>query len=147
MGLSAQADLTEPIADDEVVLRRIPVKTGWVDASIADDPVSLEAFRPNRKDSTGISLTRRKFRTASEDAASGRSPHGYFVAVLRVGDLRAAGVEVVPTPSANNPGHCEVPQLRAEIRDSDEAYGIASVIASELIVEVEGPFPGGGEIS
>ncbi len=50
-------DGTEPIADDELLYRRIPVSTGWFDPSLAIFPSPL-AFRPRDDDLTGLSLVR-----------------------------------------------------------------------------------------
>lgn len=96
----------EPIDDNEILYRRIPVSMGWYDKN----GLSPEAFEPRGGETTGISISRRKY-TSLEEAAKGPSKQGYHVAVLRAGDLRAQGIEVVPRPEppfrrfTHNSGH------------------------------------------
>ena len=81
----ADFDSVEPILDDEVLYRRIPVSTGWYRPD-KEPPLDPEAFRPNRYDTTGISLSREKH-TPIEEAARGQPEKDYCVAVFRAGDL------------------------------------------------------------
>ena len=60
-------DGTEPIADDEIVYRRVSESSGWFDPT--RDLVAWEAFRPNAKDTNGISVWRAKHKSASTVAA------------------------------------------------------------------------------
>ncbi len=125
-----------PIADDELLLRRIPASTGWID----DKGVSSLAFRPNRNDGTGLSISRAEpFKTVKQ-AARGRPGKSYYVAVLRAGDLRRAGIEVRPAPLPDDPGHAELPDLTYQDRKTDDALQWADLLANELILSVEGPF-------
>jgi hypothetical protein len=87
---------SEPVSDDELLYRRIPTSTGWYDANRVP-PLEPEAFRPNRNDQAGISVARAKYKSVDQ-AAIGRAGKAYFVAVLRAGDLRAAGMEVAARP-------------------------------------------------
>ena len=112
----SDADSSTHVDDDEFVLRRIPIKLDWYDP----DAKALKrlAFNPTKRDVTGLSVTRaksnrhREFLTPAEDAAIGRNPSGYYVAVLRVGDLRKCGIEVVSSPELpQNPGHAVLPLL------------------------------------
>ena len=140
-------DGIEPIADDELLFRRIPVSTGWHGPE-SDSPLSPEAFRPIRYDVTGISLYR-----GGEDYPSieevGRSQAGkrpgerrtFYVAVLRAGDLRKAGLEAVPRPRPDEPGHAEIPSLNYENRKTQRALETKNRLALELCLRVEGPFP------
>ncbi len=89
-----------PIEDGETLFRRIPASQGWCD----DKGVSPEAFRPHKiNDITGLSLVRERF-TALNRAAEGPSKKGYFVALLNVGELRAAGIEI-EADDPNDPAH------------------------------------------
>ena len=131
----------EPIVDDEVLFRRIPSSTGWYRADKVP-PLDPEAFRPNRYDTTGISLSRAKY-TSIEDVARGQPGKQYYVAVLCAADLRAAGMEIVPRPVEGNPGHAEISSLRYDDRKSKQSIEWRFQLAHRLCVRVEGPFPGG----
>jgi hypothetical protein len=135
------ADEVEPIADDELLYRRVPASTGWF------DPVTRilkpEAFGPNKtRDVTGISVTRAKFKSI-EQAAQGQPGKSYFVAVLCVGDLRKTNFTVKPQP--NVPGgydisHAELPDLNASNYKSTETLERQRDLAERLCLRVEGPF-------
>jgi hypothetical protein len=135
----------DTVGADELLYRKIPVSLGWYDPSVSSKP-SPEAFRPNRdRDGTGISFDRARsekhpeFPTI-EEAGQGQSPDGYYVAVLRMGDLRSRSIEVVPRPIEGNPGHAELPALNSNNRRSDEAIELKRLLADELTLVVEGPF-------
>ena len=132
-------DRTEPIADDEILYRRIPDSQGWYDPQVSQHP-SPQAFRPTRNDSTGLSLVRAKYK-AAEEAARGQPGKAYFVAVLRVGDLRAEGIEVIPRLQAGDPAHAELPGLTYENRRSDQVLQWETLLAERLCLRVGGPFP------
>jgi hypothetical protein len=108
----------ETIGDDEYIYRRIPVSAGWYDPAKAPVP-SPEAFRPLKQDVSGLSAVRARFVKTIEDAAKGPSRKGYYVAVLRAGDLRQKGIEVVSRPEEGNPGHAEIPGLTYGNRETD----------------------------
>jgi hypothetical protein len=59
---------------------------------------------------------------------------------LRVGDLRAHGIEVAARPVVGTRGHAEIVNLTAANRDSDEALRIMELLAERLCLRVEGPF-------
>src|SRR5271166_1419197 len=103
---------TEPIADDELLFRRIPVSMGWYDPAVDAQPSPL-AFRPRDDDATGISVLRGAPYNTPEVAGRGPSKKGYFVAVLRAGDLRKSGVLVAPAPMEGISGHAEITSLTA----------------------------------
>jgi hypothetical protein len=129
----------DPIADDEILFRRIPASTGWYDSARAP-PLEPEAFRPNQQDVSGISLTRQKYRSAAEEAARGRPGKSCYIAWLRAGELRAAGIEVVPSPSPDDPGHAEIPSQNYDQRKSKRAIEQRALLAAALSPKVEGPF-------
>jgi hypothetical protein len=135
----ADLDGTEPISDDEVLYRRIPVSMKWYDPKIAPFP-SPEAFWPRDDDTTGLSVRRGEPYSTAAQAAQGPSRRGYYVAVLKVGDLRARGIRVVPQPDPDIPGHTELPDLTAMNRDTDAAKTLMATLAHELCLRVEGPF-------
>ncbi len=134
----ADFDTIEPIDDGEILHRRIPVSTGWYQPD-KRPPLEPEAFRPNRFDGTGISVSREKY-TPLEQAARGQPGKDYHVAVFRAGDLRAAGIEVTAKPVEGNPGHAEIPSLRYENRKSRQAVEWRFLLAHRLCLRVEGPF-------
>ena len=143
-------DEVEPIADDELLYRRVPASasTGWF------DPVSRvlrpEAFGPHRqRDVTGISVTRARYKPIAE-AARGQPGKSYFVAVLCVGDLRQANYVVKPQP--NVPGgydisHAELPDLNAANYKASETLERQRELAERLCLRVEGPFQDGAAVT
>lgn len=139
MTAATQLDGTEPVADDELLYRRIPVSQRWYDPA-ADSKPLLQAFRPRPDDVTGLSVVRGEPYNTPEQAAQGPSKAGYYVAVLRVGDLRAHGIEVVPRPVEGIRGHAEITNLTATNCDSDEAKRLMELLAERLCVRVDGPF-------
>jgi hypothetical protein len=127
----------DPIADDEVLCRRIPASTGWYGPS-RSPPLEPEAFRPNKNDTHGLSVSRQKYKSV-EQAARGQPGKTYFVALLRAGDIRAAGMEVVPRPLPDDPGHAEIPELTYDTRKSKLAIEWRTRLAGELCLYIEGP--------
>lgn len=126
---------TEPIDGNEYLYRKVPVSQEWVD----EHGLSGEAFRPHKRDTTGLSLERAKYRSI-EDAGQGKSKKGYYVAVLRAGDLRDAGIQVEPRPVEGNSGHCEIVDLTYDNRKSNSSLGLMRKLAKDLCT-VKGPFP------
>ena len=92
---------SDPILDDETLYRRIPASTHWYDPNRTPS-LEPEAFRPNRNDESGISVARAKY-TTMHQAALGRVGKQYYVAVLRAGDIRAAGMELAARPLSKLP--------------------------------------------
>lgn len=139
------ADLSggwEPVEDGEILYRRVPVSMKWYDPG-GDPPLVSRAFRPRRDEFSGISLTRAKYCSCISEAAGGPSKQGYFVALLNTSDLRHAGIEVVPKPLSESPGHCELPQLNANDRDSARVIELCEILAEDLTFDVQGPFLSG----
>jgi hypothetical protein len=134
--MSSDENITN-VADGEYVFRRIPVSMPWYDP--AKNYLSPVAFNPTKFDTTGLSLTREKLRTI-EEAARGKSKSGYYVATLRVGDLRRYGMEVVSKPLDDNPGHAEIPELNYQNKDTDQSKEWKVLLALQLTLRVDGPF-------
>ena len=65
----------------------------------------------------------------------------YYVAVLRAGDLRSRGLQVVPRVEGHAPGHAEIPQLTYESRKEGEAKEAEQLLARKLCLEILGPLP------
>lgn len=137
-------DGTEAIEDDEILYRRIPVSQNWYNPG-QDPPLSPEAFKPNRHDLNGISLSRGKY-DSIEDVGCEREGRKYFVAVIRAGDLTGKGIEVVPDPIKDHPGidddlgHVMIPKMNYVDRKEDLCREWKNVLATELCLRVEGPF-------
>jgi hypothetical protein len=138
-------DGTEPLDDDETVYRRILPE--WA-RDPADGRPMLVAFRPTDDDHDGLSFVRAKYASARE-AARGRRQR-YCVACLRVRDIRAIGLNIVPEPLepvADEPpaariGHCRVPELNTACRGSEREYEWRRTLAKDLCFLVLGPFEG-----
>jgi hypothetical protein len=109
-------DDTLPVGDDEFVLRR--VHRNHLDPALPM-PVTVAAFRPNRNDTTGISVFREQF-SRPEDvlaAIEADKRDDYYVVRLPVAELRKLGLTVRAEPEPGGPGgHSVVPEL------SDAAY-------------------------
>jgi hypothetical protein len=103
-------------------------------------PVMRLAFEPRRNDTDGLSVYRSLFVTPSYLSAAGRKPNTYYVASLRVGDLKGLGLSVLPDPSREElPGHALIPELsfeemRRDKRRSKEIQLELARIASRAIV-------------
>lgn len=129
---------SEPIEDDELLYRRIP--TVWQ----SESGISDQAFAPHKtEDPTGLSVTRAKYKSLHE-AANGRPGKSYYVAVLQAGDLRENGVEVVPRPLPDDPGHAELPALNSADRKNDEVLKFQKVLVN-VVLRIEGPFESPGD--
>ncbi len=63
-------DGSEPVADHKIRYRRIPATSGFYDPHVDPNPSPL-AFRPTQLDTTGLSLSRAKYKTL-EQAGQGR---------------------------------------------------------------------------
>lgn len=125
----------EPISDDEILYRRVPVSMGWVD----DRGVWPDAFEPRADDRTGLSVYRARF-VGLEDAAKGLSKRGYYVLEMRAGDLRSAGIDIVPMPNDDLPGHAEIPSLAYHYHEAVLSLQQRELLADRLVRAIHGPF-------
>jgi hypothetical protein len=97
---------TDPVADDELILRHIPGGPSW--QAPPDDRISSFNFllRPGE---TGISVSRALLtQPAQMMARLGDPASGSKIAVARAGDIRLLGLEVVPVSLDDDPGHAEI---------------------------------------
>ncbi len=129
----------QDVAAGEELCRRIPVSLDWYDTTHKE--ISRQAFRPRPEDTTGLSLYRRRFQSAEDLAQQGRSPDGYWVAILTVGDLQAAGIEL-QCDNPSDPSHVILPDLRADNKKTNEGLELMEKLA-RLVRRVDGPFPSG----
>jgi len=132
----------DAIADHEIVLRRLPGNANYYDPT-SEPPVKWVAFKPNKLDSSGISVWRSKYITPDEILRSHCWPgRTYYFVELRVADLRALGLDVIPTPEEGGPAHGSIPQLSAvRYKESRmEVMELASRVACEICQSINGPF-------
>lgn len=132
--------LIRPLADDELLYRRLPANPQFYDP--IRDLLRDVAFRPTPADTDGLSLSREVVGTVGA-AATGRVGRDFFVATLCVSDIRAAGLDVV----ADRDDHALITDLTNERRQStDRAVRDRLLKASSDLVAVvsriDGPFPG-----
>ncbi len=138
----SRGDGSEPVTDDEVVFRRASKRSGWYDPE-SDRPYAWVAFRPNKEDMRGLSVWRRKYKTAEQSAAVRAKPgERYFIFRLRVARLREAGIVVEPTPLDGGPGHASLVNINTSAyqQNKNSVRELAEKIAGNLIERVDGPF-------
>ncbi|TWT44731.1 hypothetical protein RAS1_11470 [Phycisphaerae bacterium RAS1] len=141
----AAPEETDFVGNDEIVFRRVREGTepGHYDPN-SEKPVAWVVFRPNKHDTTGISVWRARHRSAEQVARWRPQPNRrYWVLALRVGALREIGVEVVATPSEGGVGHASLTTLNAQAyhgEEKDRIHELAEFIASTLVDSVQGPF-------
>jgi len=114
---------TEPISDDEWLLRRVHIQMFRTDVT----PLSPNAFRPVTKgthvDNAGISLFREACQQNSEDILRLMSPERQAdngIVRLRVSDLKKIKLSVVADPISDIPGHVVIPELNAQVYENDK---------------------------
>lgn len=135
-----RVDGTEPILDDEILYRRVPLSMGWYDPE-GKPPLSYFAFRPRKDETTPVSVYRGKYKRPEQVAVSPRPTARYYVVKLRAGDLRARGIQVLPDPQPEDPGHSVIAELVYATRDTTRSIEIQKQLAEELSLCVHGPFP------
>ena len=124
-------DGTEPITDDELLYRRVPV--AWY------PPLDPQAFAPHKiHDATGVSVSRAKYK-AIEEAAKGQPGKSYYVAVLHAGEVRKLQIEVAARPTPGDPGHAELSDLNSANRKTDRTQELQRLLV-QITLRVEGPF-------
>jgi len=129
----------EPVADDELLFRRIPLSQENCFSPAESDKPSKFAFRPRHYDSDGLSLTRAKYSIPEQEAGRAKKK-GCFIAVLRAGDLRQHGIAIEAKPLPDNIGHVVLPGIRYDNRREPEVEAMQVLLAQKLCVEVLGPF-------
>jgi hypothetical protein len=137
-GDDAMAAGSDPIDDAEVLLRRIP-------AAFRPDPgapPTLDAFLPHRaNDPDGLSLTRQRFAEAEVVGRSAPAGRACYVGRVTAGQIRRAGMNVVPDPKPDNPGHALIPELNSSAR-GDPALRLRARQLLDACTDVVGPFDG-----
>jgi len=109
-----------PVEDSEFVYRRI--HRSFYDPSLSV-PIQLAAFRPNERDTTGLSVFRARFVQPGETLSSiaEAKRNDYLVVRIAVRDLIRLGLSVVPEPAPDGPaGHAIIPELRWDAYQTDK---------------------------
>jgi hypothetical protein len=110
-------DTADEIQDDELLLRHIPGGTLWQAPGPRITSANFQ-LRADRSE-TGVSVTRQKFTEPEQLIAlvGGSIEKGSRVAVVRVGDVRALGLKVVPKPLPADAGHSEIQSETAQLEN------------------------------
>jgi len=104
------------ISSDEVILRRLPRPLPGNPATTIERPskgltATSFALKPRLAEKYP-SWSRRKFTSPQKllrlAADQGHDTAGWSVAAAEVEEVRKLGLDVVPRPTAEDPGHCEI---------------------------------------
>jgi len=125
--------------EEEHILRRVLVSRNWYDPNTGR--VSPNAFRAEKHDTDGISVSLRRLRSAKQEGESGRNPAGYHVAELPTSAVLTNSMTIEPSPVPENPGHAHIPELNYENRKEDISYERRQALA-DAVTGVHGPFTG-----
>lgn len=113
------ADETEPVDPSEHLLRRIHRN------AISLGMITTASFRPNERDTDGLSFFRDGLTTAEAVAAAAKSPGDNFVVRLPAAAVLAITMDVGGLEPAEMigqpPGHCLVPQLTPDLKRTNKA--------------------------
>jgi hypothetical protein len=107
----------DDIGDGESLLRHIPGGTLWQAPGPRITSANLQ-LRHDRNE-TGVSVTRLNITSPQRllQLVGGRVELGSRVASVRVGDVRALGLRVVPKPLPDDQGHAEIQSDEASLDD------------------------------
>lgn len=135
------ADGNDPVADDELVMRRVSTASMWYDPQ-ASPPLNWLAFKPNQNDTNGVSVWRGKYLTPDDVAKMNARPNRrYYVVAIQVAALRGSGIEVIASPQEGGAGHASLANLNSSAYDQDpDLVREMAIRASELNAEIYGPF-------
>ena len=116
-----------PVADDEIILRHIPGGTTFQAPGPRLTSINFQVRTATGE--TGVSVTRQAM--MSPDVFLVRVgadvTKGSLVATATVGDIRALGLQVVPDPLPDNPGHAEIRSGSASLSDRDTRRRLANL--------------------
>jgi hypothetical protein len=105
----------DDISDDEFLLRHIPGGTLWQSPGPRITSANFQ-LRHDRAE-TGVSVTRLKITSAQRllELVGGNLQQGSRIALVQVADVRALGLQVVPKPLEEDPGHAEIQSGQASL--------------------------------
>ena len=135
----------DPVASDEQVYRTFFDKVGWWDS--IKRSVYRQAFEPSDADTNGLSVVRARFHTPLQVAAikhrerlaRNKAAEPLVVVEVSVAALREKGLDVVPDPLPEIPGHAVIPllnntQKKGQVGKQRQLDAVASCI------KIHGPF-------
>ena len=121
--------MTDPSAveDDDVVLRHIPGGTLWQAPGLRITSANFQ-IRPDRGE-TGVSVSRLSMTLPEHLFArvGGNKANGSRIASAGVRAIRALGLEVVPDPLPDDPGHAEIRSATARLEERDTRVRLANL--------------------
>lgn len=124
----------DQIADDEVLLRRIPgsqMPNGLLTKR------SPTWFKPHpERDISGISLFREAVHQPGDIRPTSGKP--FYIARLTAKQIRSLGLEVVARPTNEHRGHAEIPALCSETRGDDRTEEASKRLAN--LAALSGPY-------
>ena|SRR5205809_294152 len=104
-----------PIEDDESLLRHIP---GGTLHQAPGPRITSNNFKLRKdRNETGVSVTRQKITSAEKLLSLVGTTAESRVAAVRVADVRALGLQVVPKPLEVDPGHSEIQSATASLEE------------------------------
>jgi hypothetical protein len=106
------------IADDEMILRRIPQRV----------PEAKARHFKLREGETGLSCNR-KIQMQPEDMLKGEVPKGSWVAESVVNSIRNLGLQVEIDEVEDSPGHCEIRSEASSLEEIDVRDRLAKVFS------------------
>ena len=133
----------EPIADDELLYRRVPASADPQRYDPTCGQLNEQAFSPFKNDTTGISIDRAKYKSIVDCIKGGNPGKTYFIAILHAEALRAAGILIEPrpvVPTGYDPAHAELPQLSYAVRKESKTLELQRELVRICGNNVQGPF-------
>jgi hypothetical protein len=116
-----------PVADDEIILRHIPGGTTFQASGPRLTSINFQVRTATGE--TGVSVTREAMMTPDAFLVSVGADiaNGSRIATATVGEIRALGLQVVPDPLPDNPGHAEIRSGSASLSDRDTRRRLANL--------------------
>ena len=130
--------MSDDIHPDTIILRRIPASH----YNPSDHPpYTPHIFRPNKNDTTGVSVYIADDTSVEECAALGRTGNEYYVAKIRARDIFAIGLDIERRPIHNAAGHAEIIGLTFATRREAKAAAQLDLL-DRTCFDIVGPLPG-----
>lgn len=141
-------DGTEPVADDEVILRRIPPsKLGIATTKEVSKGGhrATSATLSTDQGEEGLSCSRLAITSPqqllNQLSDQGKDLEGWTVCRMFVRDVRALGLDVVPRPVQNDLGHCEIVDADSKPYPNSKKSKLAKktrIMTDEEIIRLKG---------
>ena len=116
-----------PVADGEIILRHIPGGTTFQAPGPRLTSINFQVRTATGE--TGVSVTRKAMMNPDEFLAwvGADIAKGSRIATATAGDILALGLQVVPDPLSDNPGHAEIRSGSASLSDRDTRRRLANL--------------------